>query len=281
MPSTAAQIMQNVVLPGDPIPSHTGDDTTIKLGPGLTQDQDVITSMKAGVLNHLEGSNRWWVESNQQRVSLQQPIHLQGNRLFPFEKWVEFAGGAELGDGFGQTIVFISHPHQYIPATGESVIGIVCGRLTEGFKVDIGAAQQALLPYLAFEGVTKKSRPNFLVGALVYARLSLANKDMEPELECVNPATGKADGFGELKGGFVFKCSLGLSRRLMDENTPILRFLAEQQIPFEITIGRNGRVWITSGSAKTTIMLANTLQNSEYLNERECREMVRKLMTMQ
>ncbi|RUS24410.1 hypothetical protein BC938DRAFT_473622 [Jimgerdemannia flammicorona] len=271
MPSTAAQIMQNVVLPGDPIPSHTGDDTTIKLGPGLTQDQDVITSMKAGVLNHLEGSNRWWVESNQQR---------------------------------------------YIPATGESVIGIVCGRLTEGFKVDIGAAQQALLPYLAFEGVTKKSRPNFLVGALVYARLSLANKDMEPELECVNPATGKADGFGELKGGFVFKCSLGLSRRfgpllryrvwvtstngcippnilvlifvrpfrntsLMDENTPILRFLAEQQIPFEITIGRNGRVWITSGSAKTTIMLANTLQNSEYLNERECREMVRKLMTMQ
>lgn len=50
-------------------------------------------------------------------------------------------------------------------------------------------------------------------GTLVYARVTLANKDMEPELDCVNPTTGKADGFGELKDGFVIKSSLGLARR--------------------------------------------------------------------
>ncbi len=51
------------------------------------------------------------------------------------------------------------------------------------------------------------------MGALVYARVSVANKDMEPELDCIHPSTGKSDGFGELKEGFMFKCSLGLARR--------------------------------------------------------------------
>jgi exosome complex component RRP40 len=49
----------------------------------------------------------------------------------------------------------------------------------------------------------------------VYARVSLANKDMEPELDCVNPSTGKSDGYGELKEGFVIKSSLGLARRYL------------------------------------------------------------------
>jgi exosome complex component RRP40 len=41
----------------------------------------------------------------------------------------------------------------------------------------------------------------------------MANKDMEPELECVNPTNGKSDGFGELKNGYMFECSSSLSRR--------------------------------------------------------------------
>jgi exosome complex component RRP40 len=102
---------------------------------------------------------------------------------------------------------------QYVAATGESVIGIVVARLAEYYRVDIGGAQAAILPVLAFEGATKKNKPNLVPGTLVYARISLANKDMEPELQCFNPSSGKADGYGELKGGFVIKCSLGLCRR--------------------------------------------------------------------
>lgn len=36
---------------------------------------------------------------------------------------------------------------------------------------------------------------------------------MEPELECVDPKTGKSEGFGELKGGLVVAVSLETSRR--------------------------------------------------------------------
>jgi hypothetical protein len=51
------------------------------------------------------------------------------------------------------------------------------------------------------------------VNSLVYARVSLAHKDMEPELECFDAQTRKAEGFGELKGGFLVRCSLKMSRK--------------------------------------------------------------------
>ncbi len=50
------------------------------------------------------------------------------------------------------------------------------------------------------------------MGCLVYARVSLAHKDMDPELECFDAQTRKAEEFGELKGGFVVKCSLKMCR---------------------------------------------------------------------
>ena len=46
----------------------------------------------------------------------------------------------------------------------------------------------------------------------MYARLALANKDMEPELVCVT-AENKAGGYGELEGGFTFTTSLAWAQR--------------------------------------------------------------------
>ena len=51
------------------------------------------------------------------------------------------------------------------------------------------------------------------VNSLVYARVSLAHKDMDPELECFDAQTRKAEGFGELKGGFLVRCSLKMCRK--------------------------------------------------------------------
>ncbi|CAO3584382.1 unnamed protein product [Absidia cylindrospora] len=166
---------------------------------------------------------------------------------------------------------------RYIAATGELVLGTVLARLGEYYRVDIGAARPAILPHLAFEGATKRNKPNLTVKTLVYCRVSLANPDMEPEFKCVNPTTSRADGFGELKGGFVFKCSLGLCRRLLNPTTPILTLLGEH-IPFELAVGMNGRVWVNATSCKETILLSNAIQNSEYLSEKECEAMVQSLL---
>jgi exosome complex RNA-binding protein Rrp4 len=69
--------------------------------------------------------------------------------------------------------------------------------------VDINSAHAAILSTVAFEAATKQNRPQLNVTQVFYARLATANKDIEPEIECVNPTTGKSAGFGELKGGLL------------------------------------------------------------------------------
>ncbi len=48
----------------------------------------------------------------------------------------------------------------------------------------------------------------------MYARVVLANKDMEPELACMS-ARNKAEGYGELTGGYMIKSSISLAYRYL------------------------------------------------------------------
>ncbi|XP_061628790.1 exosome complex component RRP40-like [Phyllopteryx taeniolatus] len=68
---------------------------------------------------------------------------------------------------------------RYVPAKGETVIGIVTSKSGDVFKVDVGGSEQASLSYLAFEGATKRNRPNVQVGDLLFAQLIVANKDQK------------------------------------------------------------------------------------------------------
>jgi exosome complex RNA-binding protein Rrp4 len=49
---------------------------------------------------------------------------------------------------------------------------------------------------------------------------------MEPEIECFDAATGKAEGFGELKGGLLLTVSLELCRQYVSDVTRIESCLA-------------------------------------------------------
>lgn len=115
-------------------------------------------------------------------------------------------------------------------------------------------AGSAALPQLAFEMASKKTKPNLSPGALVYARVALAGRHVEPELECVSPATGKADGLGPLVGGMLFDVSLGMARRLLmrrsaDEGrVVVLDELGAAGLAFETAVGRNGKIWVNSNS---------------------------------
>lgn len=65
--------------------------------------------------------------------------------------------------------------------------------------------------------------------------------------------------------------------RLLNPNTPILALLG-QHFPFETAVGMNGRVWVNSEEVKNTILISNAIQNSEYLNAEECKQMVEGLI---
>lgn len=100
------------------------------------------------------------------------------------------------------------------------------------------------LPVLAFEGATKRNKPNVQIGDLVFARVVTAGKHIEAELSCVN-ASGKSGGFGQISGGYMFACSSGLCRSLRRPNNPILTALSSN-VAFEIVVGLNGRVWVNA-----------------------------------
>ncbi|KAK3395483.1 hypothetical protein B0T20DRAFT_443128 [Sordaria brevicollis] len=169
--------------------------------------------------------------------------------------WIEYNGG------------------RYIPSQNDLIIGQIVRSATDFYYVSLSPyTPNATLPHLAFESATKKTRPQLSPGELVYARVSLANKHMDPELECVSPSTGKADGLGPLKDGMVFDVSLGFARRLLmaksreEGKVEVLEALGEDGLGFEIAVGRNGKVWVNSESTKTVVLVGRALRETDEKN---------------
>ena len=75
---------------------------------------------------------------------------------------------------------------RYIPAEGEAVIGLITERYGDSWSVDIRGPFPAKLDALAFEGVSRRSRPNLQPGDLVYARVTAAARDADPEIACMD-----------------------------------------------------------------------------------------------
>ncbi|XP_007577931.1 exosome complex component RRP40 [Poecilia formosa] len=169
-----------------------------------------------------------------------------------------------------------SQQRRYVPAKGETVIGVVTAKSSDVFKVDIGGSEAASLSYLAFEGATKRNRPNVQVGDLLLAQLVVANKDMEPELVCID-GSGRANGMGVFgTGGLLIKVSLGLVRRLLAPRSD-LRADLEQLFPCELVVGMNGRVWVRAGAVQQTLVLANLLQSCDAMTAPQRQQLFRRL----
>lgn len=106
-------------------------------------------------------------------------------------------------------------------------------------------------------------------GALVYARVSLANKHMDAEIECVSAATGKSEGLGPLNGGMLFAISLAMARRLMmpksaqEGKVVVLDEFASLGLQFETATGRNGKFWVDSDNVKTVIAVGKAIQETD------------------
>ncbi|XP_017105074.1 exosome complex component RRP40 [Drosophila bipectinata] len=150
-----------------------------------------------------------------------------------------------------------NYQRRYVPARGDLVLGIVKAKAGDLYRVDIGAPETASISYLAFEAATKKNRPDLNPGDLIYARVLNASADIEPELVCVN-SNGKRGKLGVLPDGFFFKCSLNLGRVLLRENCPVLAAIT-RQLPYEIAVGVNGRIWVKAHSLRETIGLAKAI----------------------
>ncbi|CAB1337323.1 unnamed protein product [Coregonus sp. 'balchen'] len=80
-----------------------------------------------------------------------------------------------------------SQQRRYVPGKGESVIGIITAKSGDIFKVDVGGSEQASLSYLAFEGATKRNRPNVQVSLGLVRRLLAPQSEIAKDLEKMFP----------------------------------------------------------------------------------------------
>ncbi|KAK3161480.1 hypothetical protein QOZ80_1BG0077640 [Eleusine coracana subsp. coracana] len=165
----------------------------------------------------------------------------------------------------------------YIPSVEDTVLGVVVDIKPDNFLVDIKGPYLAFLPVLAFEGGTRRNIPKYEVGTLVYARVVKANSIMNPELSCMD-AMGKSTEFTDLKGGYMFDTSTGLSRMLLSSPTcPVLEALGKK-LSFEIAVGMNGRVWVNAPSPSNVILVSNAIIKSESLSAIQQKVMVENLL---
>jgi exosome complex component RRP40 len=174
--------------------------------------------------------------------------------------------------------------HRYIPREGDMVVGVVADKLSEHFNLDIRAPFLAKLPVLAFEGATKANRPHLAVGTLVYCRVTLADRNAEPEVTCMCEGESRswvtgAGPFGELKGGYVFEVSLGYAEALLSLECAVVNELG-QHVAYELAVGHNGRVWVAAPSIKHSIVIANAICNAEFLPLEQVAGMVRQLVSI-
>lgn len=165
---------------------------------------------------------------------------------------------------------------RYTPVKGDNVIGTVVTKLMDGWKVDIGSAELANLSYLAFEGATKRNRPNVQLGDILFATVLNAAREMEPELNCVD-SNGKSGGYGVLSSnGFIFQVPLHVVRKMLSPNCQ-LQSLLGKAIKHEITYGMNGKILVHANKLKETVALARAISQSEYLSNEQMAEMVTQL----
>ncbi|GAA6002864.1 exosome non-catalytic core subunit RRP40 [Rhodotorula paludigena] len=220
-----------VLLPGDPLPSSSSaSSSSLHLGPGLSTSTATAAAAKG------KGKERADVAAT--RAGLLGHLE-QGDKE---RWWIE------------------GTLKRYTPQPPEPVLGIIIARHAEGYRVDIGSSQAASLDALAFEGATKRNKPNLKVGTLVYAHLLSTPSFSEPELSCVDPATQKAAGFGELQGGFLIRgVELGRCRALLAPKNPILSTLGAR-FPFEVAVGMNGRVWVKAAQEDDDEQLVDVIR---------------------
>ena len=170
---------------------------------------------------------------------------------------------------------------------GDLVIGTVHHSAADYYYVTLSDyTANATLPQLAFEGATKKTKDSCQAGDLVYARVTLANRHMDPELECVSPATGKADGLGKLADGMVYTLSLGMARRLLmrksveEGKVAVLDELGAAGLAFETAVGRNGKMWVNSKDTRTVLLVGRAVQETDAkkLDVEQQKKLVRRLV---
>lgn len=136
----------------------------------------------------------------------------------------------------------------YFPKKDDVVIGIVTQKIQDNYKLDINSSREGILNNMEFEGATKKEKPNFNIGDLIFCKVSRVNLydcsilSCKCEFNSKNWSSGEST-YGQLKNGNLYDLNQYLCLKLIESNNYILERLKDF-CDYEICIGLNGKIWI-------------------------------------
>lgn len=168
-----------------------------------------------------------------------------------------------------------SLPPRYWPVQNDTVVGVITQRFPDSYAVDINAAFPAALGALAFEGATRRSRPQLKVGDVVCCRVEVAARDLDPVLTCMD-AAGRAAGFGPLKNGHLVRVGT-LFAKALAAGPPFLRTLGTE-LKFELAVGANGMVWVDAESPADAVAVGLAVRGGEGATREEAQKLTKALL---
>uniref|UniRef100_A0A0P4WFD9 Ribosomal RNA-processing protein 40 n=3 Tax=Scylla TaxID=6760 RepID=A0A0P4WFD9_SCYOL len=173
-----------------------------------------------------------------------------------------------------QNIYYIdNYQRRYIPLKGQFVVGIVYKKKGDNYIIDIGGSEYALLSLLCFENAPKKARKEMRPGELVFGQLLVAERDMEPELVCLD-VCNDAVGIGPLpEGGLMFTVPLHVTREILDPQNTLLKKISSL-VECTVVVGSNGRVWVLAQEQRHMLAIMNCLKMLEVMSKHEAEQNV-------
>eukprot|EP00603_Paraphysomonas_imperforata_P013059 CAMPEP_0114459496 /NCGR_PEP_ID=MMETSP0104-20121206/5239_1 /TAXON_ID=37642 ORGANISM="Paraphysomonas imperforata, Strain PA2" /NCGR_SAMPLE_ID=MMETSP0104 /ASSEMBLY_ACC=CAM_ASM_000202 /LENGTH=209 /DNA_ID=CAMNT_0001632137 /DNA_START=168 /DNA_END=797 /DNA_ORIENTATION=- len=190
---------------------------------------------------------------------------------------VPFPGSCAIGSlfHFGLKITRII----YVPKIGDQVVGIIEDKGGDFYKVNILSGSTALLNRLAFEGASKRNKPEYKVGDVVYCKVKLAHKHLDTELTCISSSgvkKGWSSGeaiYGELMEGLTVRVRPLQAKKLLKPDCTVLNVLG-RHLAFEVAIGMNGMLWVQATDVEDCIIIRNAIINSLELDAFQTEAMV-------
>ncbi|KAL7065649.1 hypothetical protein ACR3K2_39070 [Cryptosporidium serpentis] len=180
----------------------------------------------------------------------------------------------------------------YIPNKGDIIVGTVLNKIGDLYKISINAPYNAILHNMAFEGATKRNKPNIDIGNHICARISYSDiSSGEIELTCTTPEekrtwTSNENYLGLLgnkniinisnnnirktldnkniqykciKDGIIMNIPISLTNILLSDNCYIFNIISKY-FPFEICVGQNSTIWFTASTVQQLLLIMSSLK---------------------
>ena len=180
-----------------------------------------------------------------------------------------------------QIIPTMYYGNYYSPKENDIVIGIISQKSYETYRVNILASKEASLNSIDFQGATRKTKPNLIVGDVIFAKVEKENKFSNAILTCKTNTNSKGwssgeSTYGELKGGKLYEYNRYLCLKLLD-NKDFIHRLKECVNKLLLKIGYNGRIWIKTENITDTPKVFQAIKEGLNLNNEERETLLNKL----